>query len=523
MTQTKRNISFLLPSIADIIFITLLLYLSFPSGKGLLNDGDTGYHIRAGEYILNRFSIPRYDMFSFLSPPLPWTAHEWLSEIIMALLHRGFGLTGAVIFFASLIAFTYYLFFKLIMRSAGNNILLSALVSLVAISASTIHWLARPHIFSLLLIILWYFILDSFQYRNRNWLFFLPLLMLLWVNLHGGYVIGFVMTGIYFVGNLTNALWGQSDEKQQSLANAKKLAISIALCLIASLINPFGVHILLFPFNLVSNKYIMDHVMEFLSPNFHDLSIFKYLLLAMIAVFAVSREKLNLTQLLLVLLFTNMALYSVRYIPLFAIITAPILLRRVDQIMTDSDNGLLAILRERSTNIAKLDASNRGFLWPALAMMLVIFLAASGKIEFRFDEKKKPVAAVEFLKKEKIAGNMLNNDEFGDYIIYAAWPQYKVFFDGRSDMYGTERMKEYNTVVGFDTGWDDVVSKYRFTWVIFDTDSILSRILLQKKDWKLIYSDKVANIFVRDLPQYQYLIEKYKNVKPVVVNRKEDT
>ena len=120
LIKPKNKFSFLIPSIADFLFLAIFLHISLNVGKSLLGDGDTGYHIRAGEYILNTLSIPRYDMFSYLSPPLPWTAHEWLSEVIMAIIHRSFGLTGIVIFFAFLIALASYLLFKII--SSDNNI-----------------------------------------------------------------------------------------------------------------------------------------------------------------------------------------------------------------------------------------------------------------------------------------------------------------------------------------------------------------------------------------------------------------
>jgi len=146
---------------------------------------------------------------------------------------------------------------------------------------------------------------------------------------------------------------------------------------------------------------------------------------------------------------------------------------------------------------------------------LVAVLALQGKIEHNFDENAKPVAAVEFLKKETLYGNMFDNDEFGDYIIYAAWPQYKVFFDGRSDMYGTDIAKEYLRVVRFKHGWEKIIEKYNITWIIYNANSVFSRFLLQNDDWKLIYADKVANIFLKNIPENQRLIEKYSNVEPV--------
>jgi hypothetical protein len=111
---------------------------------------------------------------------------------------------------------------------------------------------------------------------------------------------------------------------------------------------------------------------------------------------------------------------------------------------------------------------------------------------------------------------MLNNDEFGDYLIYAAWPEYKVFFDGRSDMYGEKMIKEYFKIVRIKPEFDDVLNKYDIKWIFFNARSTLSQYLLMRDDWKLIYADKVANIFLRDIPENRVLIEKYRNIKPVV-------
>src|SRR6266567_1599226 len=263
----KFKIQLLIPTFADMLFLALLLSLPFSTGKNLLNDCDTGYHIRAGEFILNTHTIPRQDMFSFISPALPWTAHEWLSEVIMAVVYRASGLTGVVIFFTFIIALIYCLFFK-ILRAGSENILLVVTIALLAIASSQLHWLARPHIFSLGLLVAWNYLLDAYHYRNRNLLFLLPPLMLLWVNLHGGFVAGFILLGIYLLGNIIKYLTVPEAEKGFYLKKSRDLGLTIICCLVAALINPFGYHILLFPFNLVSNKYIMDHIMEFISPTF---------------------------------------------------------------------------------------------------------------------------------------------------------------------------------------------------------------------------------------------------------------
>ena len=133
----------------------------------------------------------------------------------------------------------------------------------------------------------------------------------------------------------------------------------------------------------------------------------------------------------------------------------------------------------------------------------------------------KPEKAVEFIQKENIQGNMYNNDEFGDYLIYKTYPAYKVFFDGRSDMYGTARFKEYQKIAGFSPGWEAIVEKYDIGWFFIASDSLLARYLQIHPGWRLIYSDNVANIQVRDTEKYQYLIRKYRDVIPFVKEEEE--
>jgi hypothetical protein len=523
MSRLKRITPFLIPSLADIMFVSLFLLLSFFINKGLLNDCDTGYHIRAGEYIIDTLSIPKHDIFSFISPPLPWTAHEWLSEVIMAAIHRAAGLTGIVIFFSFMISLVYYLMFRII-RAYNGNILAASFITLLVLVTSQMHWLARPHIFSLVLMVVWYCLLDKYQYQHEDYLYLLAPMMLLWVNLHGGFLAGFILIGIYLVGNFVMFITSEDSKRDLHREKARKLGLLTVVCLLVCLINPYTYHILLFPFKLTSNKFLMDHVSEFLSPNFHIASIifFEFFMLLALTLFALSRIRLNIIEITMVILFTHMSLYSVRYIPLFAIIIAPVLVRQAEHILKRADGKFAGFLRKRSSNISTIDASARGCLWPIFAVVLVVFAAAKGKTEHNFNEKAKPVAAVEFLKKETLHGNMFDNDEFGDYIIYAAWPQYKVFFDGRSDMYGTDIFKEYYKIIYFKQGWEKTIEKYDITWIIYNANSVFSRFLLQNDDWKLIYADRVANIFLKDIPENQSLIEKYSNVEPVIEEDTED-
>lgn len=509
----ERLKNWLLPSIADAFFITLLLFLSFPTDKArLLGDGDTGYHIRAGEYILSNLTVPKADIFSYITPTMPWTAHEWLSEVIMALLHQLGGLTALVIAFSLIIAVTTRMFYTNTRRD-GNNVILAVVATIIFLMLAMVHFLARPHIFSLVILLIWYRLLNDYQYRQENRLWLLPFIILLWVNLHGGFVIGLAILGLYIAANLILKFTDRDLWEASGKVKCRNLLRIFGLSTLACLVNPIGYHIFLFPVKLLSNTYIMDRVGEFLSPNFHELQPFKYVLFLLIIIVAYSKKKPDFIEMSLMLLFTSMSLYSIRYIPLFALIVIPILLRQIDGNLLGDFPRIERFIQKRLNNITAIDNSAKGYLWPALGVLLLMLLVGNGTIAHSFDRAKQPVAALEFLKENPVAGNMFNNDEFGDFVIYFSHDQYKVFIDGRLDMYGSERLKEYNKISSFEPEWEKVIDKYHITWIFFDTKSSFARFLSINNDWHLIYSDKVASIFVRDIPSHKRLVEKFPSVK----------
>ena len=498
----------IIPSIGNIIFVSILTVLIFGIGNGLLYDGDTGYHIRAGEEILRDWRVPAHDSFSFHFPPLKWTVHEWLSEVILAAIYKLSGLTGVVVVFAVLLATIHWLLFTFLTKRT-ENLTLATLTTLLATATSSSHWLARPHVFSLLLTVVWYDMLDRFQNDKLAKPYYLPLLMILWVNLHGGFFFGLVLLGLYLSGNLFYAFIGPPAESTLYLNKARALAICLILTIAACGINPVGYEILLFPLKLTSDRFVMDRVIEFLSPNFHEALPFKYMLMATIGAVALSRRRLNPIECSLLMLLSYMALYSARYMSLFAIIVAPLLLKSSERLLADLPPAVLTFLRTRNRNLASIDSKVCGYVWPLGAILLIIGLAISGTLQFTFDEKRFPVAAVNFMNRESITGYMFNNDEFGDYIIFSAWPRYRVFMDGRSDMYGKRLGSAYLQVANIQPGWREILARYGVTWVIFDTNSALTAALNSSTDWQPIYSDDVATIFVKKISEHSALLAKF--------------
>jgi hypothetical protein len=506
-------------SIADVIFITVLACILSGTAP-LLDDPNAGVHVRVGEFIIENFTVPTHDIFSYTRPPVAWTPPDWFSNVIFAIAHKPFGLTGVVVFMASIIAAIYAILFKFL-RSSGVSMVVAASAVLLAIGASGIHWLARPHIFSWMLLLIWYIILDTYQYKHKHYLYVLPFLMTLWVNLHGSFALGFILLLVYIAGNLLKAHFGK-EERRDASDRTKVLILFFFLCLVASLLNPQGYKILLSPLQLATNPFVVERAVEWLSPNFHRLLIYELMLLLMILVLGTSMKRLNAIEAILLLLFTHMSLFSARFIALYALIVSPIIAKRVDRIIEElRGKGLAKEIVSASDNMAAVDSRTRWHLWSIGAMAVVVIACFVGKLDYRFDPGKMPVDAVRFLKKEKIEGKVFNNDGFGSYIIYEAWPEYEVFYDGR-DMYGKERTEEYLKVADVARGWKDVLEKYDITWIIYNNESTLSNLLLEADDWRLVYSDQVANIFVKETPENQPLIRKYPNVQPVSAARKDD-
>lgn len=503
-----RSLTILLPSIGNIIFVAIFLVLVLSTAEGLLGDGDTGYHIKTGEVILDTGKVPRTDIYSFITPTLEWTAHEWLSEVVMASLYRASGLTGVVVFFAVLLAITHWLQYR-ILRTKFDDILLCTVVTLLATLTASSHWLARPHVFSMPLTLVWYYLLDRFHYDGKATLKYLPILMLLWVNLHGGFMLGIVLLLIYLSSNLVYSLTESPARALRYRANVKALSLTTLLTIAACIVNPIGIEIFWFPLRVTSDRFIMDWVIEFMSPNFHQALPFKYMFLAVIAALALAPVRLNLAEGTLLTLVSYMSLYSVRHVSVFAIVVAPILLRLCSNIMVSLPRQLAAFYQARRVLFTELDRQLVGKLWPLIGLLLVLGLSLFGVLRVNFSERTFPLAAVEFLKREKLSGNMFNDDEFGDYVIFSAWPQYKVFTDGRSDMYGQKHGAPYLKVTGLQPGWQEILRRYDISWVFFHTQSALSAALMEHSQWHPIYSDKLATIFVRKTETHQHLIAKY--------------
>jgi hypothetical protein len=538
MEMNKSRISIwtrrLIPSIEGVIGIVIFTIVLTDSDR-LLLDSDTGWHIRTGDYILDKLEVPKVDIFSHTKYGQTWIAHEWLSDVVFALFHKLSGLTGVVVLSGYLISITFVVLFKAL-YAARLNILIVTVVTILAALTSYIHWLVRPHLFSFLLTVVWSIILESHQTEpKRSHIFLLPALMVLWVNLHGGYLLGFMLIGVYGLGNIIDWFLTSDVQHRQQL---KKRALSLGaigtLCLLATLINPYGYRILLFPLEILGAGDVLPYVGDWQSPTFRTLTIYQIYFQLLVAALLISRKRLSSIQVILLLMTIHMFLSARRYIPLFALLTAPMLARALDDLFTiavtgQSRSAVVDFLRwrmvESTKNLKLLNDRLQSRVFPLTLGLCALFLAYTGGelfgtkyLEYEFRGISYPAKAIEFLKQEPLPGNMYNHYYYGGYLIYRLFPdeRYRVFADGRAIVGGKDYFTEHQKVDWMQPQWSKILEKHRVNWIIEMPNSSLSTHLVTDPAWKLIYADERANIFIRNTKQNEAIIQKYKDVKPVV-------
>ena len=505
------------PSIKDILFLGFLLSPLLIEVSTVLYDTDTGWHIRNGEHILLTRNLPRSDYFSYTAYGKPWYSWEWLSDVILAIVHKYAGLNG-VVFWANL---TFASIFTLLFRwtvKRGGNVLVCALFSGLAGTAASVHWLARPHLFTLLLLLFWYFILDKVQEgETTKWLWCLPLMILVWTNLHGGFVIGLILLLIFAFGNYLTSLTSNDAEVGSNARHlSKRFGTMTVLCLLVTLVNPYGwgLHKHIFD-AYVESSQLLDNVSEFRSPSFHVtvVKFFELLLLLGITIVGISRRSLSFIELGLLAFWTHMALFSVRHIPLYSVIIVPIFIRRLTDYFssTESDPNVLPWVRRLtanfnnySQNILRFDKQFQSYLYPVSVTVFMVALCLNqgylGNVRVLnkgFDPKQFPVKAAEFIEANRMEGNLFTTDQWSGYLIYRFHPRYPVFFDGRSDMYGEDLIKEYLSLITLEHNWKSLLEKYKIAWVLLPVGSPLSSALKELNTWLVIYDDHCAIIFVK--------------------------
>jgi hypothetical protein len=528
-------VAWIVPSVGDLIFAALLGLLAYTTlSVRLLGDAGIGWHIRTGQIILATHAIPRVDPFSATMSGRVWFAWEWLYDALVGWLDRAAGLNGVVLFTALVIAAVFAWTFRLLLRR-GANILLALLLVLLAASAAMIHFLARPHVVSWLFTVAWFWILDSSETgcasdsksfatsesnRRRGWmLWLLPPLMLVWVNVHGGFVVGFALLAIYWCSAAWQWLRPSGDRFDDILRKIRAgqllrvLTLTGILSGLATLVNPYGFQLHVHIYRYLTNRFLIDHINEFQSPNFHYVAqkcFAGLLLLTLVALAAKKREagRVRVSQALIILFAVYSGLYASRNIPvsslLLILVIAPWLSEAMDRFSFRRMGERGFSSPQSLQRMEAVEFSLRGHLWPIAMVLLTCWIAAHGGklgakplMDAHFDATRFPAAAVDYLTKEDVQGPLVSPDDWGGYLIYRLYPRVRMVIDDRHDFYGEQFLKSYLKMVNAEPGWQDFLQQSRAHCVVVPKDSALANLLEETAGWKAIYSDEVATVFVR--------------------------
>jgi hypothetical protein len=482
-----------MPSLTQWLWLMILLILLAQPWRTMMvaSDGDPCLHWRVGEYMLEMGHIIRADVFSHTRYGEPIVSKEWLSEIIYALAGRRAGLYGLVVVAALLIATTFALLHRQLVRETGNHAV-AIFVALLAAWAACSHWLARPHAFSFLFAALWCDALRRFDRDASGPRLGLALasLTVLWVNLHSGYLAGFITLGVYWLGTVIELFLGRTDGARWLVTRHKLqvLTIVIVVCGLVSLINPNGYRLHLLNFQFLRSDFLTNWLAEYASSNFHDLDSRGFLVWLGVTflTLAVARPRLSPTSGLMLIVWTYLALYVGRNIPLLAIFVAPIL-------ATALADASPAWVRRLSDRLAETYATSRGGLLVGVAAVLAI---AVWTRPTEMPPKKWPVAAVEFIRAhpQEFKGNMFNQYVWGGYLLQAL-PEHRVFVDGRTDFYGESLIRQYDDTSALRTNWMQALDQYHVSWTLLPTEHRLNLALALLPGWQCVYSNEVATIF----------------------------
>lgn len=484
------------PSFPEIFLAVLLLALfgRLSAWQTVLGDGDTGWHVRTGEFILSSGTVPVRDLFSFSRPDQPWFAWEWLTDVAFALVHRWGGLEAvAGLCIVLLCASAAIVLAWLLHRGAGLWVAL--LVTLAVVSASSIHYLARPHVFSILFFPLALWLVDIDCQRPTPLVWALLPLSALWANLHGGFVAWLVTVALLPLAAVIDHDWRKA-RRHTSLA---------VLCAVSTLLNPYGWRLHEHIVKYLGSSWILDNVNEFQSPRIRseNMLVFAFLLLGGVALASRALARREWFSGGLVLLWGLAALRSVRHVPLYAVAAAPVVAAELSVWWrsTAARSGPQTLVRAFWDSGQELGLSRRLGLWAPPVAALAVWLAAPSPRVSDFPEAGFPVAAVAHtLDRLAPPGRMpriLTSDQWGDYLIFHLYPRQRVFFDGRSDFYGPVLGGDYKELMGAGHGWPEIIARYGFEVALLPYDWPLGSILERDPEWELVYRDKVALVLVR--------------------------
>lgn len=481
----------LIPDIALVLAAITMLYclISFGGMQQFFRDSDSGWHIRNGERVLASGQVPQTDPFSFSKPNGAWFAWEWLADCTMAKAHEWDGLRGVFLLYLGVLGLVTWLWVQLLW-TVKTWFLVAAVSAWVMLTTSSIHWLARPHLYGWVFLLL-VVILCERPSARLNWKTILLVFIgsILWANMHASFFLGTAIFALY-----AGEKWLRGDLAW------KPLGVCALVSFAAGFINPYGWHVHQHIISYLQDKELLSRIGEFQTFNFHvDGAEALVVGLVLVAVgIGLSIEQGNFARGILCLVLFTGALRSARGLPLLVLVGLPLALSSICRAIENA-KGLPSFVRDfanYNANLRKMDANFRGYA--LVPVLLVLFVITSRSALFSkptgFPEGTYPVALSAQIEKLPEDARLFSTDKFGGYLIYRFDGRRKVFFDGRSDYYGANFFKDYLLIPEVKPGWEAQWNRWNFTHALVPKDSTLTE-MLPVKGWRQIGKDETAILF----------------------------
>jgi len=497
-TEVSLLAVWLLPNFLTAVLVVTLLQVLFLSAGSprLFHDSDTGWHVRNGESIVANASVPSKDDFSYTRAGEAWFSWEWLSDVALGTLHRLAGLPAIALTAAVVIAFTAVGSAQLAL-SLGGNLFLTAGATVVLLGVTSMHWLARPHLFSWILALVFLSVAEHERRQPTRTLYALPVVSILWTNMHGSFLLGPTILFVYALGEWVT----QRNEEGNLFTSRYRFALTGLLSLLGTFINPYGWRLHQHIFSYLRNTYLMDHIQEFRSFDFHSsgaLYVELFFATAVAGMIALARQRAY-GPALLSLGMLHASLYSARHLPTAAVLLLPLSVAA----LTREAKRLprLQGFIEYSDRLRAIDRQIYGVIPIALVLVFTLFglnaHATAGHVGF--DSGPFPVQAADFLETNdpERNGYVFATDQWGGYLIYRFAGRMKVFVDGRSDFYGQNLLEKYAQVTELKPGWESILKQYKVRFVLVPAGHALASALQLSSQWKQVYEDAVAVVYER--------------------------
>lgn len=476
-------------------------YLGVTTSLGPLWSEDLWWHLRTGELIAQQHAVPHADPFSYTRPGASWVAHEWGYEVLVYGAYAAGGWLGIIYLKAVLVGLTALLAMWLALRWGSG--LFPALLGATLLGLALGPWVnARPQMLDPLYLLVLLHLLTSFRGGRPRALWWMVPLFLLWANTHGTFVMGWALVGMWGVWE---ALASSVEvERRSPRPLVLPLVLSVAVCLV----NPNGLQGLLYPLTYVmgENAYYAGLVSEFASPNFHEpvfLPLSALLFLTVLCM-VLSPKRPNALELVLVLGASAAFLQHVRNGPLLAVFCTPVLGRYLSETLRGTR---WAWLGDETAAQQPLRPA-----FTALVVVMALYVLALGAPRSNAPEKVilldvPPTRATEVIRANHLQGNMFNVYEWGGYLIWNLWPEYKVFVDGRADVYGHRIIDDYREVYRQGPLWRETLRRYDVEWLLLKPGRAPATALAGEGEYVSIYQDDTAELFVRQGGPNQRLID----------------